>query len=441
VAPLLPDRYRLEVRLGSDGDIEEWLATDLPLDRPVLLRFLPSGTSPERADDFLASVRAAAGVSHTHSATVYAAGKLDDTAYSISEWAGGVSLADRALAREPIPPEELLPNAAGLASALAALHAAGIVHGAIDAESVLFSAAHPAKIAGFGRPPNWRTQTEDVQALAALFETTLTGRPIGAALPSQVVDAIPTQVDRALELGRTGEVDALHLAASLRAAPLLAPSRRAGRGWTWKWLGPAVTLFVVAGLLVALGANLTRQARSNVTIGSPAAGTNRASPTIAELATTDATPTDTVPESSLLVAEIVRAAAYDPFGTDGEHDELADQAIDGDFGTSWKTESYNSPLPRLKDGVGLQVVVRGPVTAVEIAGARDGTVFELYWASVPAENFADWTPVAEGTIRGGSADVSVPPTDGGVWLVWFTDLPATTEGTYTGAISEVRFRS
>ena len=87
------------------------------------------------------------------------------------------------------------------------------------------------------------------------------------------------------------------------------------------------------------------------------------------------------------------------------------------------------------------MVVRGPVTAVEIAGARDGTVFELYWASVPADNFADWTPVAEGTIRGGSADVSVPPTDGGVWLVWFTDLPATTEGTYTGAISEVRFRS
>lgn len=440
MAPVLPDRYRLEVRLGSDGDIEEWLATDLPLDRPVLLRFLPSGTSPERADDFLASVRAAAGVSHTHCATVYAAGKLDDTTYSISEWAGGVSLADRALAREPIPPEELLPNAAGLASALGALHAAGIVHGAIDAESILFSAAHPAKIAGFGRPPNWRTQSEDVQALAALFETTLTGRPIGAALPSQVVDAIPTQVDHALELGRTGEVDALHLAASLRAAPLLAPSRRARSGWTWRWLGPAITLFVIASLLVALGANLTRQSRNNVTIGS-AAGNSGTTPTVAGPAATDGTTTDTVPESSLLVAEIVSAAAYDPFGTDGEHNELADQAIDGDFGTSWKTESYNSPLPRLKDGVGLQVVVRGPVTAVEIAGARDGTVFKLYWAPVPAEKFADWTRVAEGTIRGGNADVSVPPTDGGVWLVWFTDLPATTEGTYTGAISEVRFRS
>jgi hypothetical protein len=198
---------------------------------------------------------------------------------------------------------------------------------------------------------------------------------------------------------------------------------------------------VVASLLVALGANLTRQGRSNITIGSPAANTSGADSTIAGPATTDGSTTDTVPDSALVVAETISAAAYDPFGTDGEHDELADQAIDGDFGTSWKTESYNSPLPRLKDGVGLQVVVRGPVAAVEIAGARDGTVFELYWAPVPAEKFADWTRIAEGTIRGGNADVSVPPTDGGVWLVWFTDLPATTEGTYTGAISEVRFRS
>ncbi len=441
MAPRLPDRYRLEVRLGSDGDIEEWLATDLPLDRPVLLRFLPSGTSPDRGESFLESVRAAAGISHTHLATVYAAGTIEDTTYSISEWAGGVSLADRALAGEPIPAEELLPNATGLSSALAALHAAGIVHGAIDAESILFSAAHPAKIAGFGRPPNWRTTTEDVQALSALFETTLTGRPIGAALPSQVIDAISPQVDRALEMGRSGEVDALQLAGALRAAPLLAPIRRRWTGWTWRWVGPAATLFVVAGLLVMLGANLTNQNRTNVTIGASGGPGTTGSPSSATTARGSGTTADTAPAGSLVSAEVVTAAAYDPFGTDGEHDELASQAIDGDFGTSWKTESYNSPLPRLKAGVGLHVSVRGPVSAVEIVGARDGTVFELYWASQPASTFSDWTLVAEGTIRGGSTDISVPPTDGGTWLVWFTDLPATTEGTYTGAISEVRFRS
>lgn len=439
MAPRLPERFRLEVRLGTDGDIEEWLATDLPLDRPVLLRFLPSGTSPDRSDEFLETVRAAAGVSHTHVATIYAAGTIDDTTYSISEWAGGVSLADRALAREAIPPEELLPNAAGLSSALAAIHAAGIVHGAIDAEAILFSAAHPAKIAGFGRPPRWRTATEDVQSLSALFETTITGRPIGAASPSQVVDAISPEVDRALEQGRSGEVDALQLAGALRAAPLLTPPRRRWTGWNWRWVGPASVLFVVAGLLVLLGSNLAGQGGTSLPPGLPDSG-SPATTRPSDAAVTGTTGT-TTPEASLLVAQVVSATAYDPFGTDGEHDELASRAIDGDFTTSWTTESYNSPLPRLKEGVGLSVSVRGPVTTVEISGARDGTVFELYWAPGPVSAFGDWTRIAEGTIRNGGANVSVPPTDGGVWLVWYTDLPATTEGTYTGAISEVRFGS
>ena len=42
----LPERYRLNIRLGSDGDIEEWLAQDETLDRPVLIRYLaPESTS------------------------------------------------------------------------------------------------------------------------------------------------------------------------------------------------------------------------------------------------------------------------------------------------------------------------------------------------------------------------------------------------------------
>ncbi len=52
--PRLPDRYSLNVRLGRDRDIEEWLATDEQLDRPVLIRFLPPDASPERIEAFFA---------------------------------------------------------------------------------------------------------------------------------------------------------------------------------------------------------------------------------------------------------------------------------------------------------------------------------------------------------------------------------------------------
>ena len=50
----------MNVRLGADGDIEEWLATDEQLERPVLIRFPGPDADPERIDQFLAPIRAAA---------------------------------------------------------------------------------------------------------------------------------------------------------------------------------------------------------------------------------------------------------------------------------------------------------------------------------------------------------------------------------------------
>ena len=69
--PPVDERFKLEVRLGRDGDIEEWLATDTHLDHPVLIRLLGPDTSPERRAEFVAAVRAACVVSHPHLAAVY----------------------------------------------------------------------------------------------------------------------------------------------------------------------------------------------------------------------------------------------------------------------------------------------------------------------------------------------------------------------------------
>lgn len=435
MAPRVPERYTLEVRLGADGDIEEWLATDQPLDRPVLLRLLEPDATETRRTQFLDQVRAAAAITHTHIATTYAAGTDGPTTYSVSEWAGGVSLADRAAAGEPIPPEEFLPNAAGLSSALAALHDGGVIHGAVDAEAVIFSAAHPAKLARFGTQPRWRTPEEDVQALAAVLEVALTGRPIGAALPSQVVDTITTHVDRALEHGRTGEVDANQLASELRSAPLLSPRRRRFTGWSWTWVRAAAALFATATVLILIGSSINQPTDSVAVPSTVVSSSSTALPS------TTSAPASPTPTTAPLEPVIVSAAAYDPFGTDGEHDELADRSFDGDFATSWRTESYLSPLPLLKSGVGVAFVVDGSVSGVEISGARDGTTFELYWAATSVSSFEEWNLVSQGSISDGGADLSVPPTDGGNWLVWLTDLPATNEGTYLGTISEVRFRS
>ena len=75
--------------------MEEWLATDIELDRPCLVRVLGPESTHERRTEFLDAVRTAAAISHLHLAHVYEAGDLDDGAFSVSEWPGGIRLSDR----------------------------------------------------------------------------------------------------------------------------------------------------------------------------------------------------------------------------------------------------------------------------------------------------------------------------------------------------------
>ena len=177
--PPLPDRFSLEVRLGRDHDVEEWLATDTALDRPVLIRVLGPETSSDRRQAFVEDTRSGAATTHVHLISVFAAGLVDEGAYSVTEWAGGVSMADRLAAGETIPVDEFLPNAAGLAEGLAAFHRSGGIHGAIDAGAIYFSGSHPAKLGSFGRPHTGASVAEDTRALAETLETCATGRPIG----------------------------------------------------------------------------------------------------------------------------------------------------------------------------------------------------------------------------------------------------------------------
>ena len=214
----IPDRFKLEVRLGRDGDIEEWLATDTSLDRPVLIRSLGPDSSAERRRQFVASVGGAAKASHAHLVRVFAVSEVDGGAYAVSEWTGGASVADRVAASQPIDLPDFLPNASGLAGALAALHESGAIHGRIDTAAISYSGAHPAKLGAFGRTGSG-TADGDVRALAAALETALTGAPPGGPPPSELVDGFPKAIDSILRSGQSGGVTAAELEKSLRAAP------------------------------------------------------------------------------------------------------------------------------------------------------------------------------------------------------------------------------
>ncbi len=434
MAPQLPDRYQTQVWLGRDGDVEEWLANDGTLDRPVLLRVLNAAAPSRRVEEFVSSIRVAAGVQHLHLAGVYAVAKSPGGgAYSALEWNGGVSVADRLRAAETLPVSEFLPNAAGLADGLAALHAAGATHGAIDSGAILFSAAHPAKLGAFGRPRRSLAPGDDTASLARALRLALTGSDQQGLNPSQLVEGLPATVDRALADAEAGRLDAAGLAAALRATPYVPPAEPRG-GWSWRWLVPATVLLVSAVLIAAAGLAIDVDPDSPFLFP--------ATPPAATTSTTNAFETTTTQPVTIPTGSLAATAAvYDPFGDQTERDSEVPNVVDGDLETSWRTERYFDPLARLnKPGVGLLFTVDGDPTSVELH-LSTGTRFTVAWADQVPDDFAAWDEVGSGNALGGPVQMQLPHREGGTWLLWLTDLPDQGDGEYYSRVAEVVFHS
>ncbi|MEE8491552.1 MAG: protein kinase [Acidimicrobiia bacterium] len=410
MAAKLPDRYQLEIRLGRDGDIEEWLANDSTLDRPVLVRLLGPEVGPARREEFLVDVKALAGVGHPHLVEIYAAGTDGASTWMVGEWTGGVTIADRLEAGQRMPVEEFLPNAAGLASALGALHEAGQVHGAIDTHAVTFSAAHPAKLTSFARTGHGLDPAEDVSALALVLQSALTGLGEAGPPPSQLTDGIHPLVDEALDEARKGEISAVELAARLRSSPT-SPAPPRTHTWGWRWLAPAAGLLALGLGIIALG---PFGHDDDVT------PFDLPDPPVTTIAATTTTSTTLAP------LEVLVVDVLDP-SQDGERDSELPNLTDGDITTSWRTERYFAPIQLIKPGVGVTFVLNRMPSRIEF-DASEATGWEVRWAATLPADIAGWETIASGVVPAPSADTgahitaALPARRGGFWLLWLTQL-------------------
>lgn len=423
----IPDRYRLEVRLGRDGDVEEWLATDTSLDRPVLIRSLGPESSRERRAQFVMSVSGAAKATHPHLAKVFSVSEVEGGAYSVSEWTGGATLADRVEATRPVELLDFLPNATGLADALATLHAQEVAHGAIDLGAISYSAAHAARLGAFGRVPH--TDIEgDVKALAAALETALTGSPPGGPPPSERIDGVPRALDPVIRTAQSGGYTAAELRDALGAAPSPREPQPQSRATSLRLLFAALGLVVMAAGLVALGRLVSGG-------GPPILPPATATSTTAAV-TVPATPPATLPGS----VGIIETRSFDPFGEGGENDELIPNLVDGDSRSAWQTERYHARIGSVKPGVGIMFTVTGSPSRVELVDLSEGTSFELFWAGQFSDDLSRWDRIAGGASPPGATIVGLPGRESGFWLVWLTDLPQRPDGSYQATLAEVRFR-
>jgi putative peptidoglycan lipid II flippase len=131
-------------------------------------------------------------------------------------------------------------------------------------------------------------------------------------------------------------------------------------------------------------------------------------------------------------------AVYDPFGDESERERDLPNLVDGNPDTTWRTERYFDPLSLIKDGVGVTFRVSGAPGSIELR-ASSGTGYSVLWAeTVPAE-FSGWETIGAGNVLDAPATMQLPDRDGGVWLLWFTEIPEHTADEFFTVVSEVTF--
>ncbi|MDN3352590.1 serine/threonine-protein kinase [Actinomadura sp. DC4] len=136
--------HRLLGRLGSGGMGVVYLGED-PLGGFVAVKAAHAGDEESRLR--LAAEAACIGrVPTAFTARLLADGTARTPPYIVTEYVEGRSLADIVRKDGPLPPEQLLALAAGVARALAAIHEAGVVHRDLKPPNVLMTPTGPRLI-------------------------------------------------------------------------------------------------------------------------------------------------------------------------------------------------------------------------------------------------------------------------------------------------------
>jgi eukaryotic-like serine/threonine-protein kinase len=139
------ERYELVDVIGSGGMATVWRARDTRLGRVVAIkRPHPAPADSATLPRFAREARAAATVSHPNLVSIYDVGEDALGPYLVMEFVDGPSLATTT-----VPRERVAAVGVQVASALGALHAAGIVHGDVKPGNILVS-GDSVKLTDFG---------------------------------------------------------------------------------------------------------------------------------------------------------------------------------------------------------------------------------------------------------------------------------------------------
>ena len=146
----LAGAYRVERELGGGGMSRVFLAQDLKLERPVVIKLLSSIDLP-RADGgfFRREIMLAAHLQHPHIVPLLTSESIDGLPYYTMPLVTGESLLERLSRQGPLEVAVALRIWRDVLDAIAHAHAAGVVHRDIKPGNILLSGRH-ALVADFG---------------------------------------------------------------------------------------------------------------------------------------------------------------------------------------------------------------------------------------------------------------------------------------------------
>ena len=479
---VLGDRYVLHDVVGSGGMAAVWHATDRVLDRPVAVKILHARLAEDPAflDRFRAEATASARLTHPNIVNVFDTGADGLVAFIVMEMFDGETLRERLTRQGPMEPGEAAAIMVQVLSALQFAHDNGLVHRDVKPANVLVSPDGRVKVTDFGiakaayegadptttgqvlgsvpylspeqvegepvdarsdvygagimlyelltgRTP-FHAETEIATAMMRLTNEPTPPRAIRAGIPrpleAVVLRALARDPDArfASASDMAGALSRLHGSAATVSLPRVAAEpepAHPGGGFFRSWMVVPLLAILVAAVVIVIGL-LTQTFQLGGKFGIEPKGSSK--------------PRSSAPPSDRVLDIVGVPQSVDPFGDDSEHDEDLRFATDGDPGTFWQTEGYNSE-DLDKPGVGIAFDLGTPreVDGFELESPLPGWEFEIRVGD-DLEAMPDQT--GERFTAGRSMSPAIEPATGRFVLVWITHVVPAPDGQNRAEISE-----